>query len=341
MHPQPTREYGLSDRPILAPAQVTIIVPVGGGAPAWSRCAASLARLDPGPAEIVAVIDGSNDDLAAVAAEIGARVVMLEQRGGPARARNRGAEQASGDVLLFVDADIEVSADLVVRVADLFSTRSKMVAAFGSYDDAPADKGFLSQYRNLLHHWVHQTSREVASTFWAGCGAVRRQAFRDVGGFDERFRDRIEDIELGARLLRIGPIHLEKDLQVKHLKRWHLVDMVVTDLCRRAVPWTELILGDGHLVNDLNIKVRDRISVLLAAVALTCLAAAWAWPPLLGPGVGALLMMVAVNGALFRFFIRRRGLPFALGAVAAHWLYLLTCGLGFVLGFGRHLLSRR
>ena len=44
---------------------------------------------------------------------------------------------------------------------------------FGSYDDTPTDRGFVSRYKNLLHHYVHQTARREASTFWTGLGAVR------------------------------------------------------------------------------------------------------------------------------------------------------------------------
>jgi GT2 family glycosyltransferase len=322
---------------------VAVVVPVGGAAPAWSRCAESLARLDPVPGEIVAVIDGPNDALTARAAEIGATVIVLEKRGGPARARNRGAREAKRGILLFLDADVEVPRNLVACVAGLFTEDRELAAVFGSYDDAPADPGVLSQYRNLLHHFVHQNGREEASTFWAGCGAVRSRAFRDVGGFDEGYADpSIEDIELGARLIRAGhAIRLVKDLQVKHLKRWRLGEMLATDLWRRAVPWTELMLRDGQMVNDLNVKTRDRISVLLAFVPLAVLPGAWAWPSLLGVGAGAMIVLAVLNARLFRFFQRRRGLSFAVGAIPLYWVFLVICGLGFGLGQLRHLLDRR
>ena len=326
----------------LAPRDVSLIVPVGGGAPAWSRCAGSLARLDPAPGEIVAVIDGANEELADKAAEIGARVVVLEERGGPARARNRGAQVARGEILFFVDSDIEVPVDLAAQVAELCSANGEPTAVIGSYDDTPGDPGFLSQYRNLLHHFVHQHGRELASTFWSGCGAIRRSTFQKLGGFDESYRNpSIEDIELGARLLRAGhTIRLAKELQVKHLKRWRLGDMLTTDLWRRAVPWTELMLGEGQMVNDLNVKIRDRASVLLAFMPLIALLGAWFWPPLLGAGALATILVAGLNGALLRFFLRQRGPLFTLGVLPLYWVYLLICGLGFAIGLLRHLLRR-
>ncbi len=327
----------------LEPSDVAVVVPVGGAAPAWARCARSLSRLDPKPAEILAVIDGADAGLAATAASAGATVVTREARGGPAAARNSGAREARGEILLFIDADVEVPPDLVARVAGLFDADGRTAAVMGSYDDDPGDPGFLSRYRNLLHHFVHQTGRERASTFWAGCGAVRRQAFLEVGGFDEGYPiPSIEDIELGSRLLRAGhPIRLVKELQVKHLKRWRLADMLATDLLRRAVPWTRLMLRQGRMVNDLNVKTRDRFSVLLAFLPLITLPLAWRWPILLAVGAGAIILLVALNAGLFRFFLRRRGALFALGAVPMYWVYLLICGLGFALGLIGHLLDRK
>ena len=245
-------------------------------------------------------------------------------------------------VLLFVDADIEAPPDLAAHVARFLSAHDRVAAVIGSYDDAPGDAGFVSQYRNLLHHFVHQTGRDEASTFWAGCGAVRRAAFDDVGGFDERFVDpSIEDIELGTRLIRAGHvIGMDKSLQVKHLKAWRLRDMVATDLWRRAVPWTELMLRERTLVNDLNVKTSNRMSVVLAFILLIALAGTWQVPSLLPAGALALAALVAINRRFFGFLQRRRGILFALGSSPLYGLYLLICGGGFAIGTVRHILSR-
>jgi GT2 family glycosyltransferase len=321
------------------PLDVAVVVPVGGAAPAWSRTAASLARLDPPPGQVVVVVDGRPTGPLIPVVGVANRVVALEDRGGPARARNRGAREASADILLFLDADVEAPGDLVSRVASIFAADPALAAVFGSYDADPADPGFLSQYRNLLHHFVHQHAREEATTFWAGCGAIRREVFDTFGGFDERYREpSIEDIELGSRLVRAGyAIRLAKDLQVKHLKRWSLGDMLATDLWRRAVPWTELMLRQREPINDLNVKSRDRLSVVLALVALITLAGAWSWPALLGVVAASLVLVVVVNAQLFRFFLHERGVLFALGTIPVYWVYLLTCGVGSGLGLLRFL----
>src|SRR2546421_438484 len=78
------------------------------------------------------------------------------------------------------------------------------------------------------------------TTFWAGLGALRREDFLSVGGFDDiRFLDSsVEDIELGMRLTREGKrLLLDPSIQGKHLKRWTLASMIQTDLGKRGIPW--------------------------------------------------------------------------------------------------------
>jgi len=99
------------------------------------------------------------------------------------------------------------------------------------------------------------------------------------------------------------------------------------------------MLGEKKLVNDLNVRTRDRVSVALAFAPLVTLPAAALWPPLLGVGGLAMVLVVTLNAPLFRFFSRERGILFALGVVPLYWVFLLVCGLGFALGVTRHLFA--
>ena len=82
-----------------------------------------------------------------------------------------------------------------------------------------------------------------------------------LGGFDKRYgQPSIEDIELGCRLKKSGyKIQLNKHIQVKHLKYWGIVSLIKTDVINRALPWIELILKDGQIVDDLNLKISNRV----------------------------------------------------------------------------------
>jgi hypothetical protein len=116
--------------------------------------------------------------------------------------------------------------------------------------------------------------------------------------------------------------------------------MLKTDLLRRAAPWTQLMLADGELVNDLNVKSRDRVSVAAAFLLPGAIVGAVAWAPLLLLAVAAVLVLAVLNAGFFRFLLHRRGVMFTLAAVPLYWLYLAVCGLGFGLGLSRHVASR-
>jgi glycosyltransferase involved in cell wall biosynthesis len=318
---------------------VSVVVPVHQLTPEVRQCLASLVRTDPAAREIIVVGDGPVAGLAEAAREYSARYVHTRARGGPARARNLGARAATGDVVLFIDSDVVVRPDTIGRVQAAFRQEPDLTALFGSYDDAPAAPGLVSQYRNLLHHYVHQAGREDATTFWTGCGAVRREVFLRLGGFDKRLhRPFMEDIELGYRLRQAGcAIRLVKDLQVNHLKRWTLWAMVRTDLLERAAPWTMLILRHRALVNDLNVHWSGRASVVLSGLGLGALAAGFWRPILWGWSAGFFAALMALNAPWLAFFRRKRGAWFMCRVIPLIILYHLYSGLGFVLGSIRFL----
>lgn len=245
---------------------VSVIIPVYNAAAHLEKCLSALHAWPAGPLELIVVDDGSTDGSAGVAARFGARVLSTGRRVGPARARNLGAREAKGEILFFIDSDVCVHADTLERVRRDFREDPGLDALIGSYDDSPASRDFLSQYKNLMHSFVHQRGRREACTFWSGCGAIRRSVFLEHAGFDESYgRPAIEDIELGYRLKSAGrKVILDKDLQVTHLKRWTFWGLIKTDVLDRGVPWTELILRDRHMPNDLNLELSQRVSVALA-----------------------------------------------------------------------------
>jgi glycosyltransferase involved in cell wall biosynthesis len=320
----------------------SIVVPVHNGGSRFRRCLSSLAVLEPLPTEIIVVADGETDSSWRMAEEFGAQVLKISSPVGPAGARNLGARAAKGDILFFVDADVIIPRDAISQIAASFQGDPGLAAIFGSYDDEPSETNFLSQYKNLLHHYVHQTANKEASTFWAACGAVRREIFLAMGGFDERYRHpSIEDIELGYRLKRAGHrIRLLKGLRVKHLKRWSVESLLKADFFYRALPWTRLILNEGQFIDDLNVKISNRISVVFIFLLLLALLGAWFIPQFLVFAVVVAMALLALNWHLYRFFYDKRGLLFALKTIPWHWLYFFYSGLAFCIGFVNYRMKR-
>jgi len=282
--------------------------------------------------EVIVADDSSTDETARVAAGMGARVIASGGRLGPGGARNCAASIATGDIVWFVDADVVVEQDAVHELIAGFSEPG-VVAVFGSYDDRPPARNFLSQYKNLIHHYYHNRTDREASTFWSGCGAVRKEAFMQAGGFDvELFkRPSVEDIELGYRLRDAGGrILLLPELRGTHLKEWRLLNLLHTEIFCRAVPWSRLMLTRTGLHDVLNVSRGERMRAALAVmlpVTITCVLldlVPWWLPFVTG------VLISAANRRLFAFFYRRKGAGFAFRATLFHQFYYLYSSTAFM-----------
>lgn len=316
---------------------VSVVIPVFNGVAMLRRCLAAIRASDFLDYEIVVVDDTSTEPVALVAESFGARVIRLDGGPyGPAAARNKGAWAADGDLLFFTDADCEVHPDTIRHVVETLADPA-LSAVIGSYDDAPADPSFLSQYKNLFHHWVHQEAKRDSNTFWTGCGGIRRDVFLALDGFDAvRYRrPSIEDIDLGVRLrARGGHIRLDPDIQVRHLKRWTFGGLILTEIFDRGAPWTALILRTHEVPTDLNLRPTERFSALFAVGGVLGLLLTPLWWPLGAAGSALLATTIVLHRRFYQFFAARRGVSFALRVIPLHILYYLYSAVSVAIGLG-------
>ena len=281
---------------------LSIVVPATDAPATLDRCTAAIAAAGDPDDELI-VVDGPP---------------ALSAAG----ARNEGAERATRDVVVFVDADVEIHPDALDRVRAAFATSPDLTAVYGSYDDTPAARGTVSAFRNLLHHHVHQAGAGPAETFWTGLGAVRRPAFLASGGFDEdRYpHPSIEDIDLGHRLVAAGAtVVLDPAIQGTHLKAWTLRSMLWTDFARRGVPWVALQMRSRRVSAALNCGWRHRVSA--ASSALGVVFAAVGLPVL---SLLAMVALVGLNRAFYGLLARRLGVVPAAAGVVLHGLHHLV-----------------
>jgi GT2 family glycosyltransferase len=294
---------------------LTVVIPATDRRVTLDRTVAAVGRASEAPEEVI-VVDQPRDL-------------------GPAGARNLGSRQASGDVLVFIDADVEVHDDVFARIRSAFDVDRSLAAIFGSYDDEPGANGIVSDFRNLLHHHVHQEGAGAATTFWAGLGAIRRDVFLALGGFDEeRFpKPSVEDIEFGMRLhAQGGRIVLDPAIQGKHLKDWTLASMTKTDLLRRGVPWLRLVLENHPGATALNLGWRHRIGTGASLVLLVGLVRR---NPLL---VGSTLaFLIALDRRFYLLLLRRRGARAIAVGVPLHIVHRLTSAAAVPIAVTSHL----
>jgi len=311
-------------------AFVSIVIPVYNGSRTIECCLDSVFKTTYPFYECIVVDDNSSDETPDIAESFDVKLIRLQGRKGAAHARNLGTEAAWGDILMFLDSDVMLYPDSLDKVVRAFEDHPKISALFGSYDDEPGCSNFFSQYKNLFHHYIHQNSREEASTFWTGCGAVKKEPYFKVGRFNENVR-MMEDIDLGYRLKAANyRILLVKNLVVKHLKHYTLFTLLKSDFCDRAIPWTYLMFVHNRFTRDLNLKLREKVSTILSflIVITICMGTISQWFIL-----GSLLifsLFLVLNYRLYSFFLNKRGLLFALKALPIHLLYYIYSAIGFI-----------
>jgi hypothetical protein len=326
---------------------LSVIVPAHNSARFLPVCIAAVkgSDLPHGEWELIVVDDASTDETPQMATAADKKTATGDMARGPAFARNAGARLASGDILVFVDADVAIHRDTLRLLRAHLRDDPGLVAVFGAYDETPAEGSLVSSYRNLLHHYVHRQNAGEVPTFWAGCGAVRAKSFRDAGGFDDLLykKPQIEDVELGYRLSRNGRILLDPTIQATHYKKWRLWPMMGTDFSDRAVPWVRLLLEQRREQSEGAPSLGPR------AIIATAVAGAAAGFAVIGlAGVGRPMYLIAIALFVLSLFLNRRfyfwlhargGLRLASLGVPLHFAYLLISAVAVPVGAALYFLS--
>ena len=281
--------------------------------------------------EAVVVSDGSTDGTDAWLTEY-ARTspfplqVICQPNGGPARARNHGIQNAGGEVVVFLDDDVEPSPEFLAVHAAHHQRQDRAVVIAPMLPD-PA----LLWREPAWIAWEHAMLEKQYAAWrlgvWEGCGpnnfysgnaSVRRTHLLAVGGFDEQF-PRQEDVELAVRLERQCGVHFvyEPDAPGTHRPQrrfasWLAVPFAYGTLdvvrARRGdIPW-EVVRSGYHS--------RSGATRLLARAAL-------AVPPL-----GGLLRALLLAAAQAAYRLHRAGPAFAALSVIYNLRYLEGAGAG-------------
>ena len=200
--------------------EISVVIPAYNAETTLDSCLDSLKKQTLPPFQIILVDDSSNDRTASIASEAGIEILSFSSRGGPAIARNAGADRAEGDIILFLDADVTVPPDLIERIIDCFNSDSSVVAVQTVYSPFCPAEDMVSRYQNYYYyHALARINENSTATFATWCAAILRNTFIEIGGFNTSIPEpTVEDEELGYEIADRGyKIALAKDIQVTHL----------------------------------------------------------------------------------------------------------------------------
>jgi len=325
-----------------APRALSVIVPVRNGSATLARTLSAIlnSELRRDSYELIVVDDASEDGSPEFAARYADTVVRLSGRScGSAYARNRGAELAQGEILAFVDADAMVRPNTLAEMLRILSDHPALDAVAASHDPTAGANNLVSQYWNLMLHFGEISHAGTSANVASPCAAIRRSVFIAAGMFDEwRFGSAsLEGLELGGRLEDSGREVLSpRHLEAVGLKRWN-VRLLCGEVWNRSVLLSRSlgyqrtrIAVPSEVVFTLSRPLRP----VFAVGCVLAFSAAFFPQPAVAIKLGMILLGgIVVNFPEFLFFVRARGIPFAIAVTPLHSLIQAVNAIGLVAGW--------
>jgi glycosyltransferase involved in cell wall biosynthesis len=310
---------------------ISIIIPLYNAEKTLEKCLNAIFSSRYKNFEVLVVDDGSTDNSIKIAESFSCKILKLKHNQGPSVARNWGAKNARGDVLLFIDSDIVIQRDTL----DLFVDSLKdYPAVFGIYTQKPGTGKLLTLYQNFYAHKSIQQTRELTAMLYSYCVAIKKKVFDEVGGFDQRWiRATFEDVEFGLRITQKGhQIYLNKNIQVVHHADFDIKRFVKNyfykslDLSKFMFSKKKLTLNNEGWTNYKNLfSFLAGVSVI--PFSFLCLFSKW----FILPFLISLGVFLTINFDFYTFILREK----PRGLITAFFLNLMVqiiSGIGIFLG---------
>ena len=312
--------------------RISVVIPTRNGARTLAACLESLRASSFPPAEIIVVDDASSDDSGDIARHFDCRVIRVDKNIGAARAKNRGAREATGDILFFTDDDVIVARDALVRLAENFDD-ARVAGIVGLLDSKIPFDDFASNFKNLWMRFTYERApREHIGLFYTSVAAMRRDVFLQLGGFDENYRGAsiAEDTEFGQRAWAAGHnLVLDPRVVVTHCKHYTPREVLVTDFLRARALMLMRFRKWGHAERFYtSVPLFYQLAVPTIFVAIVSLALALFHPIFLAASLALLFAFYFLFLPWLAYLARERGLRFVLIAALFQPVDVIAVGLG-------------
>jgi cellulose synthase/poly-beta-1,6-N-acetylglucosamine synthase-like glycosyltransferase len=290
--------------------------------------------------EVIVVDDGSTDDTALKAAAIQGVRVIRSTHHGAAAARNRGAQSARGDILLFTDADCEPTADWVHEMLAPFAEPS-VQGAKGTYRTRRREltaRFVQCEYEEKYARMAGAKSIDFVDTYSA---AYRRDVFLKSGGFDESIlAASVEDQEFSFRLAEQGARLVFLPTAIVY----HQHPATLAAYARRkfGIGYWKVKVHRRHpakVWQDSHTPPTEKLQVVLIAAVMAVLCAA-APVPLMGSVAGVLAAIFVASALPLVLFIARRDPAVALVAPVLIVVRAASLAFGLFVGLGAEIRRR-
>jgi len=220
----------------------SIIIPAYNEEKYIGRCLKSILNLKTNQEyEVIVVNNASTDRTSEVVKEILPEAkVVYESKKGLTRAYNRGAQEAQGDILVFVDADMVLPPNHLERISKEFKKDRQLVALSGPYVYKDSGKFcelllrftylFLAMPAEIIFNRFLKLGADVAS----GNSAIKKEAFKKINGFNKEIFYGLE-ADFTMRIKKIGKVRFKYSFSAESSARRFRKEGLLRMLVRYAL----------------------------------------------------------------------------------------------------------
>jgi GT2 family glycosyltransferase len=277
--------------------------------------------------EVIIVDDGSSDDSIRRIVEKNnpATYIRLNENRGPAAARNIGAKLAKNDILLFLDSDVVLNRDTLSKITEKFNKDSPVKILCGEYDFEPENRSFFTRFKAIMaRSWI--PGGNTITVFVARLGAIRKDIFNKLGGFDEGIKTASsEEWEFGRRLINAGfTINYDPAITVKHHFPTFKRQMIL--FFHRSFMWLHVFRKSGKFDNTCTTPIQavaqicGFLAVFFMIISVFRISAIFM-------SLFFLLLFITMNIRFFKLAFMREGLIFTLLSLPP--ALILSCSIVF------------
>lgn len=325
--------------------RISIIIPNYNKADTIGECLRAAFASKYSNFEVVVVDDHSGDGSVEIIKQFPCKLVCLEKRSGTSRARNVGAENSSGDVLFFTDADCLLQEDTLSIINETVSRHDSRTIIGGTYTRMPYDEGFFNIFQSVFVNYSETKKIRDPDYIAAHAMIVDARTFRDSGGFPEVFLPIIEDVELSHRMRRAGcTLVMNPLIQVRHIFGFSLIRSL-RNAFRKTFYWNLYSLKNRDIFVDsgaASVELKTNVGSYCLNLLLLSFWFLMQKNALLLFVVFFLILNMFISRGLFKDFFETKGSLFA-GFAALYYVFLypLPIGMGTAAAILKHVFRRQ
>lgn len=246
-------------------SNIRIVVPCYNTDLTIEKCVASIFNSIGVDFELYLIDDGKNNILDKINNDYPVRIIKTSGQEGAGKARNTGTYGFKGQIVVFIDSDVQVLPDTIATL--IKPIREALAeATVGSYLKKRT-RNFCEAYKNFyLAYKYNYPDKYLTYTFWSAICAINYEVFEKMNGFKECFSGAgPEDIDLGVELSLNGSRILSvPQAQGIHLSSFNLIKLIKNDLRKGSediyIHWTRKV----PIMYNRHVKKVDILGVSLA-----------------------------------------------------------------------------